>query len=330
MKTLPGVRRILFVRTDRIGDTLMNLGAIRLLRQTYPKAWITLLCDRGVAPLFEGQPDLDEVMSVDAAVLKKDWGSRLRLFRLIRKAGFDLALVSNPDRFFHALLFFARIPNRAGYSRKAPFFLNHTLKDDKDLSLRHEVDSNLRLVSLVSDAAWDGQMLLPVDTAARERVKDYLSRRGADEMVIAFHVGTTNLAKRWPVEHFSALADRIQQGNDAKVVLIGGPEEKEAGELMFRQTQISVVDAIGQFSLKELAAFLSLDNVKALISSDSGPAHIAWILGKPTVVLFAKDVPGSNPVRWGPRDGLSETIEKPMKDISVDEVLAALERALSK
>ena len=52
MRTLPNIQRILFVRTDRIGDTLMNVPAIHLLRQTYPKSWITLLCDKNVAPLF--------------------------------------------------------------------------------------------------------------------------------------------------------------------------------------------------------------------------------------------------------------------------------------
>ena len=100
--------------------------------------------------------------------------------------------------------------------------------------------------------------------------------------------------------------------------------------MIFRQTHISVVDAIGAFNLNELTAFLGMPGVKALISSDSGPAHIAWMLGTPVVVFFAQDVPGSNPARWGPRDGKSEVIEKPMAQISVDDALDALERVLCK
>ncbi len=330
MKTLPNIQRILFVRTDRIGDTLMNVPAIRLLRQTYPKSWITLLCDKVVAPLFEGHPDIDEVMPVDPAALRSGIKPRFELFSKINKANFQLAVVSNPNKFFHAAVFFARIPHRVGYGRKWGFFLNHTLPDDKDKSLRHEIDSNLNLVHRVSDLSWDGVLKLPVSDRARAKVKEFLSHRGAEDMVIAFHVGTTHPRKRWPIERFSELADRVQADSGAKVVLVGGPEERDAGEMVFRQTHISVVDAIGEFSLSELAAFFTLENVKVLVSSDSGPAHLAWMMGTPAVIFYAGDLPGSNPVRWGPRDEKSEIIVKPVLEISVQEAQDALERVLCK
>ena len=330
MKTIPNIHRILFIRTDLIGDTLMNVPAIHLLRQTYPKAWITLLCDQKVAPLFQGHPDLDEVMPVDRGQLKKSGKLKRELFRQIKKASFQLALVSNPDKFFHVLTFFARSPHRVGYRRKWGFFLNHTLADNKDNSARHEIDCNLDLAGVVSDKVWDGTLPLATDEAAHKRVVDFLSQRCLDGVLIAFHVGTSNPKKRWPIERFSELADKIQADSGAKVVLVGGAEEKAAGDAVFRQTHLSVVDAIGQFSLRELSAFLAMKNVKALISSDSGPAHIAWMLGTPAVIFYAKDVAGSNPIRWGPRDTKSEVIEKPMLEISVDDAFEALERVLSK
>ena len=330
VRRLENIHRILFIRTDRIGDTLMNVPAIHLLRQTYPKAWITLLCDRKVADLFRGHPDLDEVMGVDLEQLKKDVTAAFGFFKKIRKAKFQLAVISNPGKFFHLLSFLAGIRHRVGYRRKWGFLLNHSLSDDKHRAARHEIESNLNLVRLVSDIEWDGAMPLAQDEKAKAKVEDFLSRRGADEMVIAFHVGTTNPKKRWPIQRFSELADKIQADGDAKVVLVGGPEEREAGVMVFRQTHVSVVDAIGAFSLRELAAFLGRDNVKALISSDSGPAHLAWMQGTPTVVFFAKDVPGCESARWGPRDGRSEVIEKPVLQISVQEAFQALERVLCK
>ena len=330
MKRLEGIQRILFVRTDLIGDTLMNVPAIHLLRQTYPKAWIALLCEQKVAGLFKDHPDLDEVIPVDRGALKKGLKARLELFFKIKKAAFDLALVSNADKFFHAAVYFAGVPHRAGYCRKGGFFLNHRLTDDKNKNLRHEIESNLNLVKLVSDLTWDGAMPMAADERAQERVKEFLSNRGADEMVIAFHVGTTNPRKRWPIKRFSELADKIQADSAVKVVLVGGAEERNAGEMVFRQTHISVVDAIGEFSLRELTAFLGMPNAKVLVTSDSGPMHIAWMQGTPVVGFFAKDVPGSNPIRWGPRDGKSEVIEKPVLEISVEDAFAALERVLSK
>src|ERR1041385_7693586 len=91
------IRRILYVRTDRIGDVLMNLPAIRLLRQTYPKAWITLMLDRSVSDLLNGHPDIDEVWPVSAGEIKKSFRCRVLLTQKIKQAGFDLGIASNPD-----------------------------------------------------------------------------------------------------------------------------------------------------------------------------------------------------------------------------------------
>ncbi len=118
------IRRILFIRTDRMGDVLMNLPAIRLLRQTFPKAWITLMLDESVVELLSGHPDIDEVVPVSSRQLKKSIRYRVVLTKTLRRAGFDLGIASNPDKNLHAMLFFARVPVRVGYDRKWPFFLN--------------------------------------------------------------------------------------------------------------------------------------------------------------------------------------------------------------
>ena len=325
MSRVEGIQRILFIRTDRIGDTLMNIPAIHHLRQTYPKAWITLLCAPPVAELFREHPDLDEVIAYDGAAS----GAQKKILDTIKAGKFDMAVVSNPDKFFHLLVFRAGIRHRVGYSRKWGFLLTQTITDDKDQCLRHEIESNLNLVRRVCEAEWDGSTPLPVNSAAKTKVEDFLSRQGADGMVIALHVGTTNPKKRWPIERFADLADKIQ-AEGVKVVLVGGREERPQGEQIFRRALLSVVDAIGVFNLNELTAFLGRPEVKALVTADSGPAHIAWMQGTPVVVFFAKDVPGSNPVRWGPRDGKSEVIEKPMSEISADEAFAAVEKVLGK
>jgi ADP-heptose:LPS heptosyltransferase len=54
--------------------------------------------------------------------------------------------------------------------------------------------------------------------------------------------------------------------------------------------------------------------------------HVAWLHGTPVVALYAKNKPGSDPVRWGPRSAKSAVIHKPISEISPDEVMGALER----
>ncbi len=319
------ISRILFIRTDRIGDVLMNLPAIRLLRQTFPKAWITLLLDKSVADLLKNHPDLDEVLEVDAAGLKKDWKARRQLTGKVKHARFDLAVVSNPDKFLHSLTFFARIPRRIGYDRKWGFFLNKKMADCKDNAARHEIDLNLELVSLASDKAWDGELRLPIDEKAAGRMKDLLERNWPkDAEIIAIHPGTSNPQKRWPMERFVELGKMIVGAYC--IAVIGGEEEKGLGEYLAKE--IGGVDFTGQLSLKELTALLG--RCQALVSSDSGPVHVAWMSGTPVVALYAKNVPGSNPARWGPRDGKSEVIYKPLSEIRTEEVYGALKKILDR
>src|SRR3989338_3184513 len=186
------VQRILFIRTDRIGDVLMNLPAIRLLRQTFPKAWLTLLLDRSVAGLLKGHPDIDEMMVVDSRNLARSARDRWNLIRRVRKAGFDLAVVSNPNKFFHSLVFLAGIPCRLGYRRKWGFLLNKTMADRKDSAWGHEIDLNLQLASLASDKTWDGRLTIPVDPAASKRVENFMTEhRLENRNILLIHAGTS-------------------------------------------------------------------------------------------------------------------------------------------
>ena len=323
------VRRILYVRTDRVGDALMNLPALRVLRQNYPKAWMTLMTDKSVSGLFKGHPDLDEVLEVDAGELAQNAALRGALVRKTRDIHYDLAVISNPSKFFHWLAFAGGIPLRVGWRRKWPFFLNRTLPDHKDKARAHEMDSNLSLAALVCEKRWDGLLRLGREEAASKKMKQVLEDYCGPQGVIAVHTGTSHSLKRWPAENYAQLCRGIQVRRKYRVVFVGGPEETGPVEGILRRLDDAALDLTGKTSWQELAALLADERVKTLVSSDSGPVHIAWILGKPVVALYARGVPGSDPVRWGPRGGRSRVIFKPMNEIKTDEVLQKLEEVLA-
>lgn len=323
------IRRILFIRTDRIGDTLMNLPAIHLLRQTYPKAWISLLLDKPMADLLYGHPDADEVMTMDSARFNKSFFERLRLLAKIRWACFDMAIVSNPDRRLHFLIFAAGIPLRVGYRRKWGFLLNKSVPVSNDRVKRHEIENNLELVRCVSDKTWDGSFCIPTDERTHDELSGFLMQAfQANIPIVAFHTGTSDPKKRWPVDKFIDLIRRFISKHNFPVLLIGGPEEAFYTGRIRQAVGPTVVDWAGTLTLKQLAALLGHERVKTLVSSDSGPMHIAWMQGKPVVAFFAKNTKGSDPDRWGPRNQKSEIVYKEMNELTVDEVLESLERVL--
>jgi ADP-heptose:LPS heptosyltransferase len=325
-----GIHKILFVRTDRIGDVLMNLPALKVLRQTYPKSWIALMLDENTAPLLEAQPEKDEVLRVSRARFEKDASYRAKVQREVRAGGFDMAVVSNASRDLHWMVFRAGIPVRVGYSRKWGFLLNKTLGDDKASARRHEIDSNLRLVAKCAEKKWDGRVELGIDGHAGALVVRKLASAGlAGKKFAVVHPGTSNERKRWPVENFAEICRWLVNEKKLPVVLIGGEEETADSALVAKLAGVPVTDWTGRLSLQELAAFFHSPDIAVLLSADSGPVHVAWMSGAPVAVLYAADVPGSDPERWGPKNGRSEIIYKPMKEISPAEVRVKIEKVLT-
>lgn len=326
METIP--RKVLFVRTDRMGDVLMNLPALRLLRQAYPKAWIAVMVGQELAPLLRTNPDIDELILVDPPRIKRDLGYRLMLARKLRRRRFQLGIVSNPDKYLHTLLFLAGIPIRVGYDRKRAIFLNRRLPDRKAVRGRHETQNNLDLVRVVTDKTWDGLLRLVPESPAVSCVRGRFAGLPPARAYAAVHIGTSNPRKRWPGPRFAELCDRLAHETGLTPILIGGPEETEASRELSGACRARPINWVGLLSLSELLAFFACPQIKLLVSVDSGPVHIAWISGVPIVGLYARDVPGSDPARWGPLGPGCRVIHKPVAEISVDEVLSLAKETL--
>ncbi len=313
-----------------MGDVLMNLPAIRLLRQTYPKAWITLAVDQSVASLFQGHPDIDEVYTLDARQIQNSASYRASLRRSIKKIKFDMAVVSNADKHLHWLVFGAGIPVRLGWARKWGALLTHRLRDDKHSTLRHEIDSNIDLVSLLTDKKWDDRLSLVVERESLDKVDRWLSALDPKfGSYVVLHTGTSRPEKRWRAEHFKDLALRITSKFHKGVIFIG--DESEEGVIRPILSSLEAGAAIswaGRTTLQDLVALFSVSKVNALVSCDSGPLHIAWIMGKPVVGLYAANVDGSDPRRWGPKSVSSRVIHRSMDAIGVDDVERALSEVL--
>ena len=323
------VRRILYVRTDRIGDVLMNLPAIGVIRRNYPKVFLTLLVDRSVAGLLDHHPDLDEIMTIDVRQIAERAAARCRLLNKIRAARYDLAIISNPSKFFHWLSFACGIPLRVGWRRKWSFFLNRTLDDRKTKGLKHEIDANLSLVYLVCRERWDGTVRLVTDEKTTFKIRGLLDEARAGKQTIVIHTGTSNPEKRWPKENFIKLCRRIQERGAGFLTFIGAEEETAVAQEIISHLRYPALDLTGKTSLRELVALFLDARVRALVSSDSGPVHVAWMSGKPVAAFYASNVPGSDPARWGPRDQKSEVIFKAMNEITAEEAFERLERVLA-
>ena len=296
------IKNILVIRNDRFGEFLLNIPAIRALKERYQQVQLTLAVNLQVYELAAAVKGVDQVVIWDQ--IKKG----------LRKYRFDLCVVLNPTKEAHQSIFLAGIPVRVGYDRKWGFLLTHKIKDTKHLGNRHEVDCNLELVGLLGAKTQDLSIAIKVD--------DNLYKYFNNQKIVAIHPFTSDPVKQWPTERFIELAQRIKSELDLMVIIVG----TSPVALQFNKNIISMVN---KTTLTELAALLK--RCSLVISGDSGPMHLAASVGTPVVALFRNDLEGKTAKRWGPWGEGHLVIEKAkLNDISVDEVLEAVRRQCGK
>jgi lipopolysaccharide heptosyltransferase II len=308
----PGVRRILVVRVDLLGDVVLSLPAVRALRRAYPEAEIDMLVLRSTAPILAGErDDVARVIEYDPHVWRRPsgllnpvtWRAALALLSSLRTARYDLAVSISGD-IGSILTRLSGARRRVGYAAEAyPYFLTDALPGGRYRMHQHEV----RYVLALADKAGgivepgDERLYLHVTKQAREMacrlVTNVRAELGARGPVVAMHVGARNgQAKRWPAGHFAHLADRLATELDALVLLTGAPNEAPLARAILRDTQRAAVNLVGRTSIPELVALLAVSDL--LITGDSGPMHIACAVHTPVVALHGP----TDPDLSGPTD----------------------------
>ncbi len=303
--------RILLVRTDRIGDVLLTTPAIGYLRQKMPEAKFSLLVSPQTKELVQGHPEIEEILVLDKRGRHRGlWGS-YRFIRLLKKRGFDTALIFHPTVRVHLLLFLAGIPRRIGYRKKMGWFLTHWVKDQRHLGNQHEVDNVLDFIDQSrlgsTKASRSYRLWIASSEQADQRISKYLESFAVreEERLIAIHPGAGCPSKQWPLERFVEVAKGFgAQGY--RVIFVGGKEDFRVREELSKcevqdvryKAVKEIIDLSGQTTLLELSSLLR--RCRLLISNDSGPVHVAVASGTPALSIFGRNQRGLSPTRWRP------------------------------
>lgn len=324
------IRRVVFLRTDRLGETILNLPAAASVKAALPTVSLTFVAHPEVAPLLQRLPWIDAVVPYDEASGRSWWGRALELRALLRARRCDVAIISNAKKELHLAVWLAGIPQRVGYDRKwGRWLLTHRLRDQRVGGARHEVEWNLDLVRALGLPVNGPTWRMPSFDEEWEDVRRRLTAEGLDvsRPWLIIHPWTSNVRKQWPPERYRALIAQIRSRMSHAVVLVGGAEA-QADAASVIPAGVPMANLIGRLSLVQLAACLK--HARMLISSDSGPVHLAAAMGTPTLVLFGTSDVATGPRRWGPWGEGHVVICKPTMDaITVEDVVAALQRHLA-
>ena len=143
--------RILLVRTDRIGDTLLTLPAVTALRQKFPDAFIAFLCQPYTEPMLRRINGLDQVLTYENEGKHQGFQGLELLSKELRSYQFDFSVVFFPGASLIWALWRSGILRRSGTGfRWYSFLLTDRVMEHRSECLKHEADYNLNLLSPVS------------------------------------------------------------------------------------------------------------------------------------------------------------------------------------
>ncbi|MCA1575308.1 MAG: lipopolysaccharide heptosyltransferase II [Acidobacteria bacterium] len=287
------IRRVIVRGTNWVGDAVMTVPALRELRRSLPGAHITLATRPWAKELFADAGFLDDLLIYDRP---RPW-SAVRQSVAWRRGNFDLAVLF-PNAFEAALIpALARVPFRIGYATDGRSrLLTNPLPVPEWRSSKHEVFYYLNIVAELERALVGTKQIkdgppnpsLHISELRQSEALHLLRAHGLREgrALVALCPGSINSrAKRWPAERYGALADSLINELNAEVLLIGSADELEVSQEVSLRMRNKPIVMTGKTSLSQVAGVLSL--VDLLVTNDTGPAHIASALGRPTLVIFA-------------------------------------------
>ncbi len=299
-----GIRRILVVRNDNVGDVLCSTPAIRAIRKAFPRAYLAALVVGYSRDAITGNPDLDEVFVYEKAKHRPDrsravsFYKQFRVERELRRRGFDLAigLRSNFSWSEAWLVYFTGAPFRLGAApgdrdRRFGFFYNLQASPPPD---RHEVEKALHLVGQLGVPPAEKHLAASIPEEEKRAAEVFLAENRINRRnLIGFHLSSRIPANRWEPARFAELAARLVREERKAVVLTWGPGDEWRAEEVRRRAGAGVF-LFPTANFKRLGAIQLL--CRAFVSPDGGPMHFATAVGTPTVGLFGK----TDPKLWSP------------------------------
>ena len=276
-----------------LGDVVMATPTLRALRSHFgSEARLVGIMRPYLADLLAGTEWLDEQWFFQPGARESDY-RHLPVIRRMRHERFDMAVML-PNSLRPAIMcWLAGIPQPFGYVRngRGPLLTGKVYPARKNGKRRPlpMVDHYLRLAE-VAGCPPGSQRLELTTVEADERSADGVFSRlglGADQRLITLNSGGAfGGAKLWPIEYFAALAGRIVDELDHNVLVMCGPHERKIAAEVAERSKRDRVRSMAKQPMDLGTAKACIRRSRLMVSTDSGPRHLAAALGVPVITLF--------------------------------------------
>lgn len=325
--------RIAIVKLSALGDIVHAMVALQFIKQQQPDIIIDWVVEERFAELLRGNPDINDVLTVNLKTLKQNKGligKEIAHLRNYAQNHYDLVIDAQ------GLLKSAITSTLLG--RKRAGFDKHSIRESlaswfyqQHIACAYDVNSIDRNVTVIAGAL--GIQVTPEQIIAKqpflyfERLDPALLQLFSQQRRnVLYVVGSTWPSRNYPKEHFLAVIEALQQ---QAFIIWGNTAEQQTAQWLGERSQY--VTVLPKIDLSQLKAFIA--QVDLVIGNDTGPTHMAWGLNKPSITLF-----GPTPISRVYQTPINRVLKSPSivnpfklnkQDFSITEIspLAVVEQA---
>ncbi len=285
------VQRILVIKIGAIGDVILSVPSLRVIRNNYPKAFISVLIGDKSRHVLKRCPYIDDIIIYERKGKGISLTGLINISGVIRKQAFDISIDLQNNTKSHLAAWLGSVPRRYGYdNRKFGFLLNNGLR-------------YLRIGAGPCEEQFRILKKAGIDTIGASRrlemwpskedftyIDDFLKNEwvGEGQVLVGINIGCSWATKRWPLKCFARLSDMLSE-RDIRVVVTGSREETALYKGFSEMTRSKIINAVGRTSITQLAALIK--KCRAFVTGDSAPMHIASSMDVYCVSLFGPTDP---------------------------------------
>lgn len=299
-RTITPPNKALILKPCCLSQAILTTPLLAALHTAYPNARIDWAISDWARPAIAGNPRVREFINTGPADLKQQsWREIYQLVQEIRSRRYDTCFIPSRSGLLSLIAWWAGIPQRIGLNMAGRGFA-HTMAVSPTALVKHEAHLYLALAeamgigrevtTAVSSEFYPSDM---ARTAVTHRLVelDWL----ADAPLVVLHPGggqnpvQPQTEKRWPLERFILLANRLIREYQARVMVVGDESDRPLVQEMISLMPVPANNLAGQLNLGELGALCEVADL--YIGGDTGPTHIAAAVACPTIAIFGPSHP---------------------------------------
>lgn len=291
------LRNLIISRTDSLGDVLLTLPSVGLMKKLYPGMKIYFIGRSYTQPVIQACEFVDEFINWDEVSCYQP----MQQVEFLKSLKSDAIVHVFPDFQIAKIAYLSKIPLRIGTSHRWYhwFYCNRNVPLGRKNSDLHETQLNIKLLNpLGAEKNYpldDIHLLYGLTRIAPIDLK-YKALIDPNRFNLILHPKSKGSAREWGLDNFGELIKLLPK-DKFKIFISGTNEDKKFLVPLLERFKDEIIDITGQMSLSAFISFIN--EADGILAASTGPLHIASALGKVAIGLYSPMRP-IHPGRWAP------------------------------